>query len=143
MNKLKNTADDEGEPGVDPYHGHGFVNARRAVTESAQQAAAAPARGPEAARVAPRVAMAVGRGIGGAPEISFSLPSAGPARVELFDIAGRRVAVLFSGQAEAGWNQVRWNGADPPGRKLHRGAYFARLTANGARAAQGLVLLGP
>lgn len=30
---LKNTADDEGANGADPYHGHGFVNAYRAVTE--------------------------------------------------------------------------------------------------------------
>jgi len=31
--KLAQTADDEGKPGHDPYYGHGFVNARRAVTE--------------------------------------------------------------------------------------------------------------
>lgn len=31
--KLKNTADDEGKNGHDEFYGHGFVNARRAVTE--------------------------------------------------------------------------------------------------------------
>jgi len=30
---LASTADDEGRVGHDPYYGHGFVNARRAVTE--------------------------------------------------------------------------------------------------------------
>ncbi len=30
---LADTADDEGAPGHDPYYGHGFVNALRAVTE--------------------------------------------------------------------------------------------------------------
>lgn len=30
---LARTADDEGKPGHDPFFGHGFVNARRAVTE--------------------------------------------------------------------------------------------------------------
>ena len=31
---LAKTADDEGKKGNDPYYGKGFVNARRAVTES-------------------------------------------------------------------------------------------------------------
>lgn len=142
-NELKNSADDEGEPGNDPYHGHGFVNARRAVTEPVQQAAATPARRMEPEAAAPRVEMAAGRGQGGAPEISFTLTSAGPARVELFDVAGRRVAVPFSGQATAGLNHVRWDGAGLHGRKVQSGVYFARLTANGAHAARGVVLLGP
>ena len=87
--------------------------------------------------------MVIGRSAtGAAPEISFTLPSAGRARVELFDIAGRRVAVLFSGQGKAGENQVRWDGTDLLGRKVHSGAYFARLKANGAQSAHGLVLLG-
>jgi subtilisin family serine protease len=32
-NRLAQSADDEGKPGHDPSYGHGFVNARRAVTE--------------------------------------------------------------------------------------------------------------
>jgi lantibiotic leader peptide-processing serine protease len=32
-NRLAQSADDEGKPGHDPAYGHGFVNARRAVTE--------------------------------------------------------------------------------------------------------------
>ena len=32
-NRLAQSADDMGKPGVDPYYGRGFVNAHRAVTQ--------------------------------------------------------------------------------------------------------------
>jgi hypothetical protein len=32
-NRLAQSADDLGKPGVDPYYGRGFVNAYRAVTQ--------------------------------------------------------------------------------------------------------------
>jgi subtilisin family serine protease len=143
-NRLKNTADDEGAPGDDPFYGHGFVNARRAVTEGpAPQAAANPEKKAEAVAAASRVELVIGRNGGGtAPEISFTLPAAGQARLDLFDVAGRKVAALFNGQANAGRTVVAWDGRGSGGAVLHQGAYFARLTANGTRAARAIVLLG-
>ncbi len=38
--KLMQSADDEGEIGTDPLYGHGFINARSAVTAGAVPAAA-------------------------------------------------------------------------------------------------------
>jgi subtilisin family serine protease len=32
-NRLAQSADDMGKPGVDPYYGRGFINAYRAVTQ--------------------------------------------------------------------------------------------------------------
>ncbi|HEU5282583.1 MAG TPA: T9SS type A sorting domain-containing protein, partial [Burkholderiales bacterium] len=125
--------------GPDPYHGHGFLNANNAVTTSlAQQAASRPERTAEAAG-ASRVELVIARNGGAsAPEISFTLPAAGLARVELFDIAGRRVAELYNGPASAGRTAVAWNA-----RSLRQGAYFARLTANGVQSSRQLVLMGP
>jgi subtilisin family serine protease len=126
-----------------PYYGHGFVNARRAATEggSAQQAATIPQRemGPAvtaAVTAASRVELVVARNGSAAPEISFTMPTSGPARVELFDVAGRKVADLFNGQANGGRTTVAWSV------HLRQGAYFARLTAGSVQSARQIVLLG-
>ncbi len=146
-NRLKNTADDEGAAGIDPFHGHGFVNARRAVTEgAAAQATASPGRKQETAAAPPaaaaRVELAIGRnGSDSVPSISFTLAAPGHARVELFDVAGRKVAVLFDGPARQE-ETLKWNGRGPDGRQLRQGAYFARLKAGGVTTARQLVMLG-
>lgn len=137
--RLMQTADDEGENGTDPFYGHGFVNAYRAVTEGSAPAAAR--------ETAPEAAMGVDLAVAGNagrshPTISFTLPVAGQARVDLFDVAGRNVAVLFEGAAAAGRTTLSWDGRGSDGESLSRGAYFARLTAGGVRHARRLVLLG-
>ena len=141
--RLATAADDEGEIGTDPFHGHGFANARRAVTEGpAPQAAASPGKGLEASAAAGGVGLAIGRNAGGSvPEISFTLPARSEARVDLFDVAGRKVAVLYHGQANAGRTTPAWDGRGLAGDPLRPGAYFARLTAGGVQAARTIVLL--
>lgn len=140
---LTQTADDEGANGTDPFNGHGFVNARRAVTEGHALITASLEK--KLATVAPptRIELVIARnGTRHVPNISFILPAAAEARVDLFDVAGRKVAVLFSGQASAGPTAVSWDGRDSGGQDLHRGAYFARLTAGGVQVARQIVLLG-
>lgn len=142
---LAQTADGVG--GDDPYrpfYGHGFANARRAVTEGGPvaQMGASPARNTEPAPAAGRVELAIARNGSPTPEISFTMPSAGPARVDLYDVAGRTVAVLFDGPASAGRTTLAWNGRDQDGEWLPQGAYFARLTAGTLRTTSKLVLLG-
>ena len=142
---IAQTAVDAGANGADPYHGHGFLNANAAVSGTTAQSATAPSQGVirkgpvGTARVELEVAQNAGRSI---PSISFTLPSGGPARVDLFDLAGRKVAELFNGSAAAGRTSLTWSGRDANGQLLRRGAYFARLTAGDVKAARQLVLLG-
>jgi len=118
------------------FYGHGFLNAAAAVAASTPELLASkPARVESAARVELTIAR---NGSAGAPELSFTLPSAGPAKVELFDVAGRKVAVLYDGQASAGRTTLSW----AAGNSLHAGAYFARLTASGVQQAKQIVVLG-
>jgi hypothetical protein len=78
---------------------------------------------------------------GDAVTLRFALPAAGPARVALHDLAGRRVRVLADGPYEAGTQAVRWDGRDASGRRAAPGVYFATLeTGAGVRSAR-LVLL--
>jgi hypothetical protein len=67
----------------------------------------------------------------GAMLIGFAVPRSGPAKLEVFDAAGKRTRVLFDGEAAAGNNSVRWDGRGEKGAALPPGAYFVRLTQDG------------
>jgi subtilisin family serine protease len=133
----------DGVSGNDPlraYYGKGFVNARRCATEGGDPSQVAPilAQHPgPAVSAAQHVQLVIARNGGPSPEISFSLPTAGHARLELFDLAGRKVGRLYDGQANAGRTTVTWKSNG-----IGQGAYFARLTADGVQQAQKIVLMG-
>ena len=59
---------------------------------------------------------------GGSARAWFTLPSAGRARLEAFDVQGRSVAVLADGVYEAGVHEAEWNDA-----RLGAGVYFLKL----------------
>ncbi|MEO5988401.1 MAG: hypothetical protein ABIR01_05795 [Candidatus Eisenbacteria bacterium] len=69
--------------------------------------------------------------------LSWSLPAAGAAELALFDVSGRRAALLHAGFAAAGPHTTRWDGRDSQGRVAAPGLYLARLvTAGGVRSAR-------
>ena len=59
--------------------------------------------------------------------IRFNLPSAGEAKLLVFDANGRRVATLVDGPQTAGPQEVVWEGRDDAGNTLATGMYFYRL----------------
>jgi hypothetical protein len=61
--------------------------------------------------------------------ISFSLPEAGIAKLEVFNILGAQVATIFEGVAEAGSTTVIWDGKSSDGQQVGSGVYFYRLTS--------------
>jgi hypothetical protein len=69
---------------------------------------------------------------------SLHLPKPGPARVELFDVRGRRVARLFDREA-VGDVEVRWDGRAERGERAAAGVYFAKLTADRVAVTRRLV----
>jgi hypothetical protein len=73
--------------------------------------------------------------------LSFALPAPGPARLAVFDAAGRRVASLGQDSYPAGLQRVVWDGRDAQGRPLPSGVYLLRLEAGGRCDRQKLVLL--
>jgi hypothetical protein len=62
--------------------------------------------------------------------------TAAPLVLEIFDVAGRRVARLAGGPSAPGRQVLAFTGRDARGRPLARGVYFYRLAA-GERAARG------
>jgi hypothetical protein len=63
--------------------------------------------------------------------IGFDAGHAGPLRLDLHDLSGRRVRTLMDGVAAAGWSRVDWDGTDDSGRRLPTGVYVLRLARSG------------
>ena len=73
--------------------------------------------------------------------LHFDLAQAGRATLALYDVRGRRVAVLGDGERPAGRHAIAWNGLDAGGRPVANGVYFVRLeTAVGVQSKRFLVL---
>jgi hypothetical protein len=77
----------------------------------------------------------------GAASLSLSLPRAMDARVELWDVQGRRVRQLHSGALPGGTSRLRWDGRDDQGDPVAAGAYFARLAAGGTSESRRFILV--
>ncbi|MFH1843251.1 MAG: FlgD immunoglobulin-like domain containing protein [bacterium] len=76
-----------------------------------------------------------------ATTLSFSLPSAMPVRLSIYNVAGERIATLMDERCEAGTHSVVWDGRNTAGRLQASGIYFARIEAAGIVEAKKLMLL--
>jgi hypothetical protein len=74
-------------------------------------------------------------------EVAFALAHAGPARLEVYDVAGQRARTLVEGPSAAGEYRVHWDGTGDGGRRLPSGIYFIRLDSEAGRATQRVVLV--
>jgi hypothetical protein len=62
-------------------------------------------------------------------------------RIDLYDVAGRRVARLVEENLEPGWREVSWNGLDSEGGQVAAGVYFVRFEAGELRETRKVVHL--
>jgi hypothetical protein len=85
-----------------------------------------------AARIGLRVVGRARRGSG--VTFAAALPEAREARLELYDVSGRRLRVLRPGVLSAGETVVPWDGRDEEGRTLPCSMYFARLVTSAGGA---------
>jgi predicted lipoprotein with Yx(FWY)xxD motif len=67
---------------------------------------------------------------------SFSLPGSGAVELAVYDITGRMVATVISGEMLAGTHQASWNGASAAA-----GVYFCRLSFDGMTQTSQVVVL--
>jgi len=75
-------------------------------------------------------------------KIAYSVPADG-GRVDLkiFDLSGRLVRTLVSGDRPAGHHTALWTGQDDTGRRVASGTYFYRLQAPGFDETKKMVLV--
>ncbi len=77
-------------------------------------------------------------------EIGFALSSigaSGPVRLEIFDLAGRRIAGLAEGTLTPGLHARVWDGRAEDGTMVGSGVYFARMAYRGKTLDRKLLLL--
>jgi len=60
---------------------------------------------------------------------SFRSAQSGPVQLEIYDLRGRRVAVMHDGSVAGSVGGLAWQGRDAQGRSLPSGTYLARLVA--------------
>jgi hypothetical protein len=85
-------------------------------------------------------ALAGANPVNGPARFRFALPQGGDVNVAVYDVAGRRVALLADGRFEAGVHTVAWDPA-AGGSARHAGMYFARLIAGGKSLGRRVVVL--
>jgi hypothetical protein len=67
--------------------------------------------------------------------IRFTMPAAGPVKLELIDMSGKLVGNVFEGMANAGATTLQWERGG-----LAAGMYFLRMRAGDHAATQKVVL---
>jgi Tol biopolymer transport system component len=73
--------------------------------------------------------------------IEFTLASPGKASLAVYDLLGRKVRGLVSGQMAAGSHSVVWNGRDENGKAVSSGIYLSCLTQAGKSVSRRMLLL--
>jgi hypothetical protein len=74
--------------------------------------------------------------------LRFALPAAGPARLTIYDVTGRRVARLIDGDLPAGEQALAWDGRNERGVRTAPGFYLARLESAGSSRSVRIVRAG-
>ena len=62
-------------------------------------------------------------------KIQYSLPKRSKIKLQIFDVIGRRIAVLIDEEQEPGYYKVNWSINDVTKQRLANGIYFYRLDA--------------
>jgi len=73
--------------------------------------------------------------------IGFDLPTGAAVRLEVFDVAGRRLRVLADHYFAPGYYTVEWDKRTGSGSSVGPGMYFYRIQAGPFRARKKMVLL--
>ena len=73
--------------------------------------------------------------------IRFSLAQAGPARLVVYDVNGRKVRTLADGPFTAGPHTLVWDGTDDLGHPVSSGVFWTRLSAGEFRSNLKMVVL--
>ncbi len=74
-------------------------------------------------------------------QISFALPKAGNARLDIYNVLGQKVSTLFNEFMNAGSKTVNWDGRDDGGVTVPSGVYFYQLVSQDFRQTKKMLLI--
>ncbi len=73
--------------------------------------------------------------------IKFSIPKDEFVTIKVYDIIGREIKTLFSGNTNAGIYLLNWDGADNAGMQVSSGTYIYRMTAGSYAESKKMIYL--
>jgi hypothetical protein len=73
--------------------------------------------------------------------IRFYLPEAQEILLDVYDVAGERVARIAAGRKEKGYHEVRWDGRNSSGEVCSSGVYFSRLKAGKSTISRKMLIM--
>jgi len=73
--------------------------------------------------------------------IKFSLPRRSQTRIEIYNILGKKIAVLLDANLDAGIHQLSWDGTDDHGDMVAAGTYLLVMTSEGYHQTRKILLL--
>jgi hypothetical protein len=73
--------------------------------------------------------------------IRFYLPEAQAIFLDVYNVAGERVARLAEGKKEKGYHEVTWDGRSSLGTMCSSGVYFSRLVAGKSTISRKMVIM--
>jgi len=73
--------------------------------------------------------------------IDFTLPAPGKFSLIIYDITGRKVRELVSGDLSSGKHSVLWDGKDSAGETVSSGIYLSTLRFGSATATRRMLFL--
>ena len=73
--------------------------------------------------------------------IRFYLPEAQEIFLDVYNVAGRRVARLAEGRREKGYHEVTWDGRNSSGTICSSGVYFNRLRAGKSSISRKMLIM--
>jgi hypothetical protein len=73
--------------------------------------------------------------------IGFGIPAAGVVKIEVYDVAGRRLATLLDGEQSPGFHSVIWDGRTAQGERVAPGVYFTRVRYNGKSDVKKMIVM--
>ena len=74
-------------------------------------------------------------------QIRYSVGTAGPVELAIFDLQGRLINTLVDQDMSAGSHSIAWDGTDAMGAKVASGRYIYRLKANGVVKSKMMVMV--
>jgi hypothetical protein len=72
---------------------------------------------------------------------SVDIPKASSVDITVYDVLGRRIATLMSGEQEAGYHIMEWDSKDSHGLAVPSGMYMVRMTAGDFSAVRKIMLM--
>src|SRR5262249_8093850 len=77
----------------------------------------------------------------GSATVTLALPRRGMAHLAAYDVNGRLVRTLWSGEMDAGLRTITWDGKSDRGARAPGGIYFLRFESASQRSVRRLAIL--